>query len=120
VRWGILLGLLLDCTSLDPLGTHAFVLGAVTFLFCRRSGSSRGVTGALVPLTVAAATVVARVLSVVRCLPLHRDFAVADPLLAAFPTALWTALASWPLLALLDKTRAVDDLTGRRAYREAA
>lgn len=114
VKWGILLGLLADCASLDPLGTHAFVLGTVTFLFARRHGDVRGVTGALVPLSIALATIVARVLYVVRCLPLHRDGPVLAPLLAAFPAALTTALVSWPLLVLLERAGALDDLTGRR------
>lgn len=114
VKWGILLGFLVDCASLDPLGTHAFVLGTVTFLFARSRGASRGATGALLPLAVAAATVVARVLYALRCLPLHRDVPVLGTVLGAFPAALTTALVSWPLLVLLDRTGAVADLTGRR------
>ena len=31
----VLLGLLQDCASLDPLGTHAFVLGVVALVFLR-------------------------------------------------------------------------------------
>ena len=34
VGWGIALGLLRDALSLDPLGTHAFVLGVTAFVFC--------------------------------------------------------------------------------------
>ena len=65
-------------------------------------------------LSIALATIVARVLYVVRCLPLHRDGPVLAPLLAAFPAALTTALVSWPLLVLLERAGALDDLTGRR------
>lgn len=114
VKWGILLGLLADCASLDPLGTHAFVLGTVAFLFARRHGDARGVTGALVPVALALATVVARALYVVRCLPLHQGGPILAPLAAALPVALSTALVSWPLLVLLDRVGAIDDLTGRR------
>ncbi len=114
VKWGILLGLLADCASLDPLGTHAFVLGSVAFLFARRHGDARPVGGVLVPLSVALATVVARVLYVVRCLPLHQGGPVLDPLRSALPAALATALVSWPLLLLLERSGAIDDLTGRR------
>jgi rod shape-determining protein MreD len=114
VTWGIVLGLLVDCTSLDPLGTHAFVLGTVTFVFARPRGASRGASGALVPLAVAAATVLARVLYALRCLPLHQDAPVWGTIVGGFPAALSTALVSWPLLLLLDRTGAVRDLTGRR------
>ena len=33
VGWGIVVGLVRDCVSLDPLGTSGFVLGMVAFLF---------------------------------------------------------------------------------------
>src|SRR5437867_13005231 len=52
VKWGIVLGLLEDCASLDPLGTHAFVLGTTTFLFARRREDDPGVRGVALPLSV--------------------------------------------------------------------
>src|SRR5262249_27435233 len=53
VKWGILLGCLKDCASLDPLGTHAFVLGATTFLFARpRDEDTPVATGLAMVLSV--------------------------------------------------------------------
>lgn len=114
VRWAVLLGLLEDGASLDPLGTHGFVLGATTLLLARPPSSDRRPLGLTLPLTVACATVLARALYAVRCLPLHRDVPFLPTVLAGFPAALWTALATWPLLAALDRVGAVDDLLGRR------
>ena len=122
VRWGILLGALKDCASLDPLGTHAFVLGATTLLFARsRDDDDQPAPSApSIAISVALATLVANVLYAVRLLPMHRDAPGALRLVVdAFPTALWTALASWPLLSILTRTGAVDDLLGRRRARAA-
>ena len=120
VQWGILLGALKDCASLDPLGTHAFVLGATTLLFARSrdDDDAPAPSGASLAVSVAAATLVAGVLYAVRLLPMR----VGGPgawrlVLDAFPTALWTALVSWPLLSLLQRTGGVDDLLGRRSAR---
>ena len=119
VRWGILLGLLADCASLDPLGTRAFAIGVTTLAFSRRRGGSQGPTGPMVPFMVFAAALLAHLLYVVRVLPLHGAAPFFGALAAGFPVALWTALLSWPLLAVLDRTGAVDDLTGRHRARPA-
>lgn len=125
VVWGIVLGLLVDCASLDPLGTHAFVLGTVTWLFSRRHdpldarsfdrrSAVRGPTGALLPLCVALASVAASALYALRCLPMYGDVAALSGFVERLPAALTTALVSWPLLVVLDRTGALDDLTGHR------
>lgn len=119
VRWGIVLGLLKDCASLDALGTHAFVLGTTTFLFARTRDEGPGLSGLSLAVSVGAATFVSNALYVLRSIPLHRDGPSLALLVDGFPIALWTALFSWPLLSLLDRTGAVADLTGRRRQRAA-
>ena len=69
VPWAMALGALKDCASLDPLGTHAFVLGTVALLLSsgrERAGSVRGVTRAF---AVGAAGVLAHAISLVRSIP---------------------------------------------------
>lgn len=119
VGWSILLGLLADCASLDPLGTQGFVLGAVTLTLARPRGDRRERAGLGLAAAVAGGTVLARVLAALRALPLHRDVDLVGAFGASLPTALWTAVASWPLLAFLDRTGLADDLTGRRSARAA-
>ena len=111
--WAILVGFARDCLSIDPLGTHAFVLGAVAFVLAR--GRQRGVPpdGAGRLAILFAASLGASALYVVRLLPVAEARPPASALLDAFPIALWTTLAAAPLYALLDKTRALDDLAGR-------
>jgi hypothetical protein len=62
---------------------------------------------------------VSTLLLMVRLIPVHRDALSLRAVLDGFPVALWTALFSWPLLSLLDKTGAVSDLVGRRRERAA-
>ena len=109
----VVLGCLRDFASLDPLGTHAFVLATVTFLFLRpeRAHVPTGWTRALL---VGLACLLAHVLLLLRLLVISPDGPGFATLGGAFPTALWTALASWPLLALLDKSGLIEDLTGAR------
>lgn len=112
VGWGIVVGLLRDAHSLDPLGTHGFVLGLVGLLFAEGRADRGTLTGALRGACVFAGVVVAGWAYVLRMLPLGGSLALPD-LLAVFPTALWTALAALPLCATLDRLRAFDDLLGR-------
>ena len=113
VGWGIVIGLLRDAHSLDPLGTHGFVLGLVGFLFAEGRTDRGRVDG----LARAAATFIAVVASgwlyVLRMLPLGGGMALA-PFLDVFPTALFTTLAALPLFASVDRFSALDDLLGRR------
>lgn len=110
----VTLGLLQDCGSLDPIGTHAFVLGTIAFVFVRPDRGAP-VVAASRALLVALAVVLARLLLVARGLVVAPDATPSlAPLVAALPTALWTGLATWPLLSLLDRARALDDFTGAR------
>jgi rod shape-determining protein MreD len=110
VAWGIVLGLLKDCVSLDPLGTHAFTIGTVTFLFARRRGRTEVVRGPAVAVSVAGGVLVAHALYVLRMIPVLREGPSFASLLSGAPVALWTALAAWPLLSLCDRLHAFDDL----------
>lgn len=113
VGWGIVLGLLRDAHSLDPLGTHGFVLGLVGLLLCEGRADRGRVEG----LTRAGATFLGSLVAswayLLRNLPLGGGLA-ASSLLAAFPTALWTTLAALPLYLSVDRFAALDDLVGRR------
>jgi rod shape-determining protein MreD len=115
--WVIALGLARDCLSVDPLGTHAFVLGAVGFVLARRRSGSAPPDGAGRAAVLFAASLCASALYVLRLLPVAEARPPASALLDAFPVALWTTLAAAPLYALLDRTRALDGLAGRtRAF----
>jgi rod shape-determining protein MreD len=114
VKWAILLGLAKDVHSLDPLGTHAFVLGTVAWVVARgtRSGVPADGIGRLVRVGIA--SVLATWLLALRLLPVTEvRMPLSDLFLGAFPVALWTALACGPLFALLDGLRLFDDLSGR-------
>ncbi len=114
VPWAVGLGALQDCASLDPLGTHAFVLGTVAFLLSSgrdHAGRMGGVTRAF---AVAGAGALAHVLYLVRSIPVTSSLPTASALLDGLPIGLWTAVFAAPLLALLDRTGALDDLAGRR------
>ena len=97
-----------------PWETHAFVLGVVAFVFAEGAHHRGRVVGASRCLFVVVASVLATWLYLLRILP----FAGASPPFAAawgaFPTALWTALASLVLYPTLDKYKLLDDLCGRR------
>ena len=113
VGWGITLGLLEDAQSLDPLGTHGFVLGFVGFLFAEGRTDRGTIHGVTRTACTFLAVVAAAWTNVLRMLPLGASLSLA-PFLDAFPTALFTALAVGPLFALVDRFRALDDLLGRR------
>jgi rod shape-determining protein MreD len=114
VGWAIVVGLAKDMLSLDPLGTHAFVLGTVAWFVARgrRGGVARDGGTRLVQLVVA--SVLGSWLLALRLLPVTEVRApLSSVFLDAFPTALWTALAAAPLFSLLDRLHAFDDLVGR-------
>lgn len=113
VGWGIVLGLLRDVQSLDPLGTHGFVLGCVGFLLAEGRSDRGMLVGAARAGCVLLGAVAAGWIYVLRMLPLGGGFAWSD-LVAAFPTALWTLAVSLPLFATADRLRLFDDLLGRR------
>jgi cell shape-determining protein MreD len=114
VKWAILLGFAKDAHSLDPLGTHAFVLGTVAWVVARgvRTGVPCAGPGRLV--RVAVASVLATWLLAFRLLPVTEvRMPLSAVFLDAFPIALWTALACGPLFPVLDRLRLFDDLAGR-------
>lgn len=112
VGWAIALGFVRDAVSLDPLGTHAFVLGVVAFLFCegrRRRGDVDGITGVFVTF---AASLLAGWLYVFRVWPTGRALVLQD-LWHAVPTALLTTLFALVLHAVLDRYHLLDGIRGR-------
>ncbi len=113
VGWAILLGFVRDALSLDPLGTHAFVLGCVAFLFCEGRRSRGRVDTSSAVLAAFAGTILAGWLYLLRSLPFAREGLVAADVLAVFPSALWTALLAAGLYGLLDRFRLLDELNGR-------
>lgn len=113
VGWGMLVGLLRDAQSLDPLGTHGFTLGAVGLLFCEGRSDRGRLDGVSRAVCLVAGTLAACWLGLLRSLPLGGSVSLAA-VLDAFPTALWTLVASLPLFATLDRFGALDDLAGRR------
>ena len=113
VPWAIGLGITKDAMSLDPFGTHAFVLGAVALMLVRDRRGETPVSGALRAGAVFLAALFGHVVAVLRAIPISLDGFSFAALLAGFPMALWTALFTWPLFALLDRTRALDDIAGR-------
>ncbi len=117
VGWAVLLGCAKDAVSLDPLGTHAFVLGTVAFLLARDRGAHAAgrepIRGVARAAAVGGAVVLSGVLYALRAWPIAGSAAPFAAIPAAFPCALWTALFSAPLLFALDRTRALDDLVTR-------
>jgi rod shape-determining protein MreD len=112
VGWGIVVGLLRDAHSLDPLGTHAFVLGLVGLLFAEGRSERGTIVGSTRALCVLLGVVAAGWIYMLRMLPLGGALSLGDAL-AVFPTALWTTLLSLPLFASTDRLQAFDDLLGR-------
>jgi rod shape-determining protein MreD len=113
VGWAILLGLVRDALSLDPLGTHAFTLGAVAFLFAEGAGHRGRIDGGTRLLWTFAVALAAGWTYLLRILPLGGGIPPASAFLGVVPTALWTTVLGAVLFPLLDRTRALDDLCGR-------
>ena len=113
VPWSIGLGIAKDAMSLDPFGTHAFVLGTVSLMLVRDRSSESPARGLLRVGAISLAALFGHVLAVLRSIPVAREGFSFAGLAAGFPVALWTGLLTWPLLALLDRTRALDDIAGR-------
>jgi rod shape-determining protein MreD len=115
VGWGITLGVALDCLSLDPLGTNAFVLGVVAFLFAEGARHRGRVDGATRAVLVFTGTLAAAWIYALRTLPYPEGGGppLGAALGGAFPTAWWTVVLAVPLMALLDRVHALDGLLGR-------
>lgn len=113
VGWAIALGLVRDALSLDPLGTHAFVLGTVAFLFCEGRRNRTPVEGLLRFFATFGAALVGGWLYLLRILPMGgAGVAVAD-VLGVVPMAFWTAVVAAGVDPVLDHFRVFDDLMGR-------
>jgi rod shape-determining protein MreD len=117
VGWAILIGLARDSVSLDPLGTHAFVLGTIAFFFAE-GGRQRGRLEGLTRLSlVAVGTLAAGWLYLLRILPLGSDVVTAAAFLDVVPGVLWTVVLAAGLYPMLDRGRLLDELCGRtRAF----
>ena len=113
VPWAIGIGLVRDSLSLDPLGTHGFVLGAVAFLFAEGRARRGIVRGGLRLGFVALGALLSGWLYLIRVLPLGGDVVTFGAFLDVFPVALWTAVLSGALYPFLDRYRLLDDLCGR-------
>jgi rod shape-determining protein MreD len=117
VGWAILIGLVRDSVSLDPLGTHAFVLGTVAFLFAEGRRQRGRLDGGSRLALVGLGTLVAGWLYLLRILPLGGEGVTFAAFLDAFPVALWTVVLAAGLYSLLDRFRLLDELCGRtRAF----
>lgn len=113
VGWAIALGLLRDALSLDPLGTHAFVLGTTAFLFCEGRRHRSPVEGPLRFFGTFAFALVAGWLYLLRILPMGDSGLMGSDVFAAVPMAFWTALVGAGVYPILDHFRVFDDLMGR-------
>ena len=112
---GVGLGLVRDCLSLDPLGTHAFVLGTVAYLFSEGRYGRAPLLGLPRALFTFLAALLAGWLYVIRLLPMGAEAPSLAESLHAVPTALFTTVAAVLLVyPVLDRTQALDDLLGRR------
>jgi cell shape-determining protein MreD len=109
----VLLGVARDALSLDPLGTHAFVLGFVAWAFAEGSGHRGRVDGVARILWTFLAALTAGAAYLLRVLPLGGFRVTPSAFLAVVPSALWTAALALVLFPLLDRTGALDDLCGR-------
>jgi rod shape-determining protein MreD len=114
LKWAIFLGLVKDALSLDPLGTHGFVLGAVAWLFAEGGGRRGAVDGLSRLILTAAAALLAGWIYLLRLLPMGGGVVTAGAFLDALPAALWTTVLSASVFPLLDRWRLLDDLCGRK------
>jgi rod shape-determining protein MreD len=117
VGWAVGLGLVRDCVSLDPLGTHGFVLGVVAFLFCEGRRPRGRLAGGGRVLRAGAGVLLAGWIYLLRILPLGGGVVGLDAFLDAIPVALWSAVAAAGLYPLFDRFGLLDDICGRlRAF----
>lgn len=113
VGWGILVGLVRDCVSLDPLGTNGFVLGLLAFFFAEGRHRRGRVDGVYRMTLVGVGVVAASWLYLLRILPFGGGVVELGLFIDALPTALWSAILAGMLFPLLDRYHLLDDLCGR-------
>ncbi len=117
VGWAIAIGAARDCVSLDPLGTHAFVLGCTAFFFCEGRGSRGRIDGSSRIALTGLGVLTAGWLYLLRILPLGGGVVTFEAFVAAVPVALWSALFAAGLFSVLDRYHLLDEVCGRaRAF----
>jgi len=113
VGWAIAIGAARDCVSLDPLGTHAFVLGCTAFFFCEGRSTRGRLEGSMRAALTGVGVLLAGWLYLLRILPLGGGVVTFGAFAAAVPTALWSAILAAGLFAVLDRYRLLDEICGR-------
>ncbi len=113
VGWAIAIGAARDCVSLDPLGTHAFVLGCTAYFFCEGRASRGRIEGASRAALTGLGVLVAGWLYLLRILPLGGGVVTFDAFVTVVPIALWSTVLAAGLYALLDRYRLLDEVCGR-------
>jgi rod shape-determining protein MreD len=114
IKWAVGIGFVRDGLSLDPLGTHAFVLGTLAWLLAEGSRPRGALTGPLRLFLTAVGAIGASWLYLLRILPMGGADVSLGSFVDAFPSALWTTVAAATLFPVLDRGRLLDDLCGRR------
>lgn len=114
VGWAILIGLVRDSISLDPLGTNAFVLGTIAFFFCAGRRQRGRIDGLSRVLLTGLGVLLAGWLYQLRSLPMGPDLVTGRAFLDAFPVALWSAVMAAGLFPLFDRYGLLDELCGRK------
>ena len=114
VGWAILIGLVRDCVSLDPLGTNAFVLGTVAFIFCEGRRQRGRIDGFARVLLTGLGVLLASWLYLLRLLPSVAGMVTFGAFVDAIPVALWSALMAAGLFSVLDRYGLLDELCGRK------
>jgi hypothetical protein len=102
-----------DSLSLDPLGTHAFVLGFTAWVFCEGRAHRGRLEGAPRLLLTFLAGLVAGWAYLLRLVPLGTAGLTGAEILAVVPGAAWTTAFAAALFPLLDHFGVFDDLLGR-------
>lgn len=113
IPWAILVGLVCDSLSLDPMGTHAFVHGTVAFFFCEGRHHRGRVEGVSRALMAGTGVVVGTWIYLARLLPMGNHGVEFFDFVGAFVTAFWSMLFALGLYGLLDRYRLLDDVIGR-------
>lgn len=116
VGWAILIGCVRDSVSLDPLGTHAFTLGTVAFLFAEGRRQRGRVQGMSRVVLASAGVLLAGWVYLLRLLPVGETTLTFAAFVDAIPVALWSAVMAIGLYPILDRYGLLDELCGRRKH----
>lgn len=113
VGWAVMLGLVRDSVSLDPFGTHGFVLGTLAFVFCEGHRSRGRIEGGSRAALTALGVLFAGWLYLVRILPLGGGIVTFGAFIDAVPVALWSTLMAMGLYPVFDRFGLLDEICGR-------